>query len=253
MNLLPIKTIIKRARVKLHDTDGITYEDDAILDVANDGIRFIRRSIAQVQPELLLSTVTGTIEAGTQKIELEKNPLAVIEVAAGDRIDRRVLTYDDYLIFGDRVKIAEDLRPICAEHLTVYYKQDVLQATNLRHIANRMKSGTPTAFYRTGLRSINLFPVPDKTTAYTISTVDDIEEVTFEDNSPLINDFDDFLIEYIVTRTAIGEEYDMTQEQSIMANIFMQIQNLLAPPPPGVTVGGYWDTSYEASDYGRRY
>ena len=78
-------------------------------------------------------------------------------------------------------------------------------------------------------------------TLYIIDTIDDIDEVTIDDKSPLISDFDDFLMEYVSLRMAIGNEYDESQETQIMMNIYNQIRDLLAPPPVGVIVHEYWD------------
>ena len=250
--MLPIKTIIRRIRYKLHDTDSITYDDEQILDTINDGLRFIRRSIAKIQPELISTTRTGTVEAGTRSIELEAKPLAIVDILAGDEVEETIVTYDDYLIFYDQIKIREDYRPICAENITVHYKERPLAATNLRHITERKQKGTPVAYWRTGLRTVNFYPIPDKTTAYTVQTVDDIEEVTASDNSPLITDFDDFLIEYVAARLALGNEYDTSQEVQLTSSIYSQIERILAPPPPAVDVQGYWDAPAMTVDYGRR-
>ena len=54
------------------------------------------------------------------------------------------------------------------------------------------------------------------------------------------DEFDDFLIEYAAIRLSVGNEYDMTQESQLLANIYAQIQTLLTPPPPGIITKGYW-------------
>ena len=121
----------------------------------------------------------------------------------------------------------------------------------MRHVINRYRSGTPRAYYRTGLKNIHFHPVPDKTTAYTITTIDDLDELTLTDSSPFITDFDDFVIEYAALRLSIGNEYDMSQEAQVMANITAQIQQLLYPPPPGYETHGYWDNTCRwRTDYG---
>ena len=60
------------------------------------------------------------------------------------------------------------------------------------------------------------------------------------DNSPLLTEFDDFLVEYATIRLSAGNEYDMTQESQLMANIAAQIQQILIPPPVGIITKGYW-------------
>ena len=92
----------------------------------------------------------------------------------------------------------------------------------------------------TGSQTINFFPIPEVETKYTILTVDDIEELTWNDNSPLNTEFDDFLVDYAAVRLEIGNEYDVTQEEQVMANIYSQIQQILMPPPAGVVTKGYW-------------
>ena len=82
--------------------------------------------------------------------------------------------------------------------------------------------------------------------------MDDIDEVTASDVSPLGTEFDDFLIEYAATRLSVGNEFDMSQEQQIMANIYGQIQALLRPLPPGVDTMGYWDATEKCCVRGRR-
>lgn len=54
----------------------------------------------------------------------------------------------------------------------------------------------PQGFYLTGTQTINFFPAPTSAIEYIIRTVDDIAELTWEDDSPLLTEFDDFLVEY---------------------------------------------------------
>ena len=70
-----------------------------------------------------------------------------------------------------------------------------------------------------------------------------MDEIGAEGSSPLNNEFDDFLIDYVVIRLSIGNEYDMTQENTLMANIVAQIQQMVMPPPSGIIVDSYWSSS----------
>ena len=90
------------------------------------------------------------------------------------------------------------------------------------------------------MKLLKVHPKPEKETAYTLRTIDDIEELRFHDKVPLMNEFEDFLVEYAAMRLALSNEYDMQQEQQIFANIHAQISQILMPPPNGVIVKGYW-------------
>lgn len=238
--MLPIRDIAKRVRLKIHDTAKATYGDDEITIVLNDGIRFIRRAIADIQPELLATTTKGLLAAGVNEIELPNRPLAIVEVTAGNEIKSQVDIDDTVYIWHHTAKIWKNPMWLWNRHTETDYYEHTLRATNLRHIKDRHAEGNPCEFYRTGLRHLHLHPIPDKETAYTVMTIDDIEEVAYTGTSPLINDFDDFLVEYATIRLSIGNEYNMSQEAQVMANIVSQIQQLLYPPPPGYETGGYW-------------
>ena len=201
--MLSVETLARRIRTRLHDSDCITYEDDEILDCINCGIRFIRRLIASMRPALLLSETTGTLAAGENKIILQTRPTKIINVTAGGKALEE--TEMAFAIFKD-------------------YE----------------RTGEPEEFYLTGTQTINFYPTPTEPTPYIIRTVDDIAELTWEDNSPLLTEFDDFLVEYATIRLSAGNEYDMTQESQLMANIATQIQQILIPPPVGIITKGYW-------------
>lgn len=201
--MLSVQTLARRIRHRLHDTDEITYSDEEILDCINCGVRFIRRIIARLRPALLMSEMAGILTAGENSITLANRPTKIISVTAGGK---------------------------------------ALEETELAFAIHKTDDGAqePKEFYLTGTQTINFFPTPTEPTPYTIRTVDDIAELVWEDNSPLNTEFDDFLIEYAVIRLGVGNEYDMTQESQLMANIAAQIQEVLIPPPVGVIVKGYW-------------
>lgn len=71
-------------------------------------------------------------------------------------------------------------------------------------------------------------------------TIDDFTELRFEDKTPLLNDFDDFLLEFATMRLSVDNEFDATQEQQILSAIQAQIMQILSPPPVSVQVKGYW-------------
>ena len=64
IKLIPIKTAIKRIRGAIHDWQHINYSDAEILLVINAGLRFIRRTIADIQPEILMSELIGILQGG---------------------------------------------------------------------------------------------------------------------------------------------------------------------------------------------
>ena len=172
--MLSVETLTNRIRTRLHDSECITYEDEEILDCINCGIRFIRRIIANIRPALLMSETSGTLAAGTKSITLNNRPLKIINVIVGGK---------------------------------------ALIETEMAFAIHKPTDSTeePKEFYLTGSRTINFYPAPTEETAYTIRTVDDIEELTWGDNSPLLTEFDDFLVEYAAIRLSVGNEYDMTR------------------------------------------
>ena len=241
VNLLAIKTVVKRIRSAIHDWQHINYSDAEILLVINAGLRFIRRTIADIQPEILMSELKGMLQGGEDTILLEKNPLTIIEVTAGDKIISSVEVDNSPKIFNNLDLIYDNQTPIYGKQIIKTFAEKKLQETNLQHLRNKnFQSEHARYFYRVGLKTLKLFPIPKNETAYTVRTIDDFEELTLEDETPLLNDFDDFLIEYATMRLSIDNEYDATQEQQILSAIQSQIAQILSPPPAGTVVRGYW-------------
>lgn len=202
--MLAIKEIIKRIRVPTHDKSETGYEDEDILYAINGGIRFIRRLIKDYKPLMLANPpVPGTLVAGTNFIKLDFTVTKMLDI----RINGQVIG-----------------------------------VTDLSNIVDMGKTGTPYAYYMTGFDTVCFYPTPSADVTYSIIAVGDLDEVTIEDKSPFPNDFDDFLIEYAVIRLSMGNEFDVSQETTVMSSILQQIENnLMGDGNPINQVSGYFN------------
>ena len=250
--MLPVTTLVRRIRTVVHDKDEITYGDDEIVDVINAAVRFIRRTIATNRPEFIAKTKAGTLDAGENFVELEDRPLALVCVRAGSRVN----TYRKYKTSGkiwhNYNAIYHNTQSLFSEVEETTYQQDLLTETNVAEIEYVPDNDTPEVYYRSGWTGLSFYPIPREKTGYTIQYVPDIEELTLSDNSPLLTEFDDLIIEYAQIRLSIGNEYDVSQDQQVMASIYSQVVDLLHIPPCGETINGYWDAPVDRyrHDYG---
>lgn len=241
--MIPIKLAIHRIRNAIHDRQHINYSDHEILNVINEGLRFIRRTIADIQPEILMSEATGILQGGEDLIQLKKRPLMILQMTAGDKIISCIEGFSNKKICRNKEKIYENKTPICSRYEIKSFAEYPLKETNLQHIKNKMcfcREGHPVFFYRIGLQGIKIFPRTKSETAWTIRKIDDLEELRMEDETQILNEFDDFFIEFCTMRLSLDNNYDVTQEQQIMANIHQQIAQVLSPPPVCAHVRGYW-------------
>lgn len=240
--MLAIKTLIRRVRARLHDREELDYLDEDILDALNSGIRYIRRTIMELRPSLLLESQDGTLDAGENTFQLNKRPARVVHLTCGDNIIKSETTDNSPSIYRNADSVWHNNTPIYTQVTKDYYSEKGLEQVDIAHVIryDNDRTGKPEQFYQTGEKTITLYPTPDVKTKYTILYIPDIEEVTIEDKSPFLTEYDDFLIEYATIRLAMSNEFDMSQEMSIMQNIYQQIRKLLLPPPAGITVKGYF-------------
>ena len=234
------RQLIKKIRAAIHDDDCINYDDKDILDTINAALRFIRRTIADIQPEILISESTGILDAGNDTIRLENRPMKIIELTAGDKVISKTEGYSGKKIFSNFDKIFGNATNSYSKYELKTFAEYPLQETTLHHIRARNLTGKPQMFYRAGLQTLKIFPKPRSETAWTLRTIDDIEDLKFDDSTPVLNEFDDFIFEYCVLRLQLTEEFDMQQEAQIMANIHQQIAQVLQPPPAGAVIRSYW-------------
>ena len=205
--MLAVEELIKRVRILVHDEQETGYDDIAILNCLNAGSRFLRRMILQLKPELLSNVTKGNLNTNENIIELDFIPVKIVDI----RINGKRIIYKS--------------------------RADIL---------NMDKRGFPYAYFITGLKTINLYPIPDKPINYEILAVEDIKEMTLSDDdngkSPFPNEFDDMLIEYALIRLSMGNEFDMSQEMSVMSQIVAQLENILRERDTVYVISGYYDS-----------
>lgn len=205
--MLAVEELIKRVRILVYDEQETGYDDIAILNCLNAGSRFLRRMILQLKPELLSNVTKGNLNTNENIIELDFIPVKIVDI----RINGKRIIYKS--------------------------RADIL---------NMDKHGFPYAYFITGLKTINLYPIPDKPINYEILAVEDIKEMTLSDDdngkSSFPNEFDDMLIEYALIRLSMGNEFDMSQEMSVMSQIVAQLENILRERDTVYVISGYYDS-----------
>lgn len=214
---MTLADIIDRVRTNTHDKDVLEYEDTTITDYINDGIRFVRRTILSIDAlQLLDEIVTGTLSAGEAIIQQNMRSSAVLEV----RLNGRRL---------------EKMSPW--------------------GIDNAREQGSPQGYFVTGFGKINVWPVPAEDMEYRIMAIHDMVLLkNLDDEFPLMNELVDFVVEYACIRASMTNEFDLSQETSIMGTVISQVEDLVRKyNSRGVQAGGYWDTAETAiCDYGSR-
>lgn len=228
--MLKFTDMIERIRATTHDEQETGYTDDTLVKFLNDGVRFIRRMVFDINADLLVDTVlTGDLSAGTATVELTETAAS----SGGEEVTAAVR-----LAHVTEVRVGGCLLAPCQR----------------REIADVDETGKPSHYYLLGFSKVGVWPVPETDTTYEVVGIKDFAELTIDDASPLPTELDDFIYEYACLRASMTDEFDMTQETSVMGQIATQIERTLQMlTPPGVQAGGYWDAPKRPQrDYGNR-
>ena len=146
--MLPLATIAKRIRRGLHDTDSITYDDEDIIDAINCGMRFIRRTIADIQPAMLATEHKGVLSPGQSSIVISGGISKVLSMTLGSEINKTVITYHSDKIYHNYNRIYQNRNPLYSETENVCYKEHPIyeseQANSVWDSYNdEVREGTP--------------------------------------------------------------------------------------------------------------
>lgn len=203
---MTVREIIERIRNSTHDGQEIEYTDDVLLGYINDGYRLMRRTIADIAPLVLAETIAG-------KIEADDDGLTSDTVTFEDKI----ATFIDVTVDGHRLK-----------------------QVNWSDIQDLPESGKTEYFYAVGFDTVSFYPPPGEC-SYKLMVIKDVTLLTLDDESPLPEDLNDFLFEYAAARASISNEFDISQEMTLIGNIVTQIEAYLNRRSPNhITVNGYW-------------
>lgn len=151
-------------------------------------------------------------------------------------------------LFRDNFVVMD--KPI-TQVINVFADRKRMRALSKEEVANDV--GRPYGYFISGFNTINFYPFLKDPIDYSITVVSDMQLLTMQDASPFPNDLDDFLYEYAVIRASISNEFDVSQETSIMSTIISQLENVVRNMQRnvGLTVAGYWDAPRKWPKYGR--
>lgn len=225
--MLTMATILEKIRYATHDEQETGYTDAFLLGCINDGIRLIRRTIMEINPMILADfTQEGTLEKGKTAIV----PYKVVSTKTIEKED-------------GSTEVVEETSPVILSHIcSVRVNERELRQIQPNEVYRFDRDGEPKFYYLTGFCNVNVYPVPNEDMAYRIDGVTDMGELTeLTDVSPFPTEYDDFLYEYAIMRASFGNEFDMSQETGLVAQIVSQIEEKVRGiSPVGVSSVGYW-------------
>lgn len=201
--MLTVKDLIARVRNSIHDEQEAEFTDAVLLGFINDGVSILRRTIMTLNPMLLNENIIGTLQPEADTIIFDKPVSRLVNV-------------------------------------TMDKKQ--LRITSKPDIANYELTGVPECCYLLGVQTVKLFPVDFQTHSYSIDYIPDMVLLTIDGVSPFLTDIDIVLIEYVVVRASLTDEFDMSAETSVLSTVMAQAEQLIRDlAPMEVQTNGYWD------------
>lgn len=243
---MTLKDIIERIRASTHDNGALDYKDQHLINYVNNGIRFVRRTMLAIDTLLLADTLVGVNELPEEtETEEEENPNVIIDNEAGSTEE------ETEPVDLSVIKIPDGFSNI----ISVKVNGNTLRPINPRTITDIDMEGDAEFYYAIGFNNICLWPHPTGKVEYTVTYVPDLVVLSDMDAEvPFTSEIIDFIVEYAVIRASMVNEFDVSQETSIMGAIVSQIESLFHNiNGHGVQTDGYWGSNKVRRDYGRRY
>ena len=211
--MMPVKEIVMRIRGLSNDKQATEYDNEDILAAINDGVAFVGRMIKTIRPNLISAEEIGTLNHHEPNIHLDE-PVAGI--------------------------------------LTVQVNGHRIEATQAHCIHNlQAEAPCPHFYYMRNFNTLRLYPIPTRHVNYIVVYVPQVKRLCIHDKTPYPNDFDNIIIEYANARLNMTNEFDMSQEMSIIQVLTSQIEEILYQFPDAVHhVESYWDWDNGCDDYG---
>lgn len=197
-----VSTLLNRVRTNINDTDAAGFSPDDLVMYFNNANRFLRRLVLDYKPMLLATPISGTQTAGNAEITLPSMTIKIL-----------------------RLRISGNL----------------IGTVDLLDVDDLTKTGTPEAFAMSGFTKLRLVPIPSVNVAYSLIYVPTGADLAITDTLPWPSEFDDFLVEYVGIRCGMKNEFNMSDEMSVMSLIADQVKSLLCNIEPGVKMVRSYD------------
>lgn len=186
--MISVETLLDKLRRTLKDEDKNSFADDELIDYIEAGISFIRRIIIAENPEYIVSGIAkGIIEPDVNKLELPAACYVYDVRVDGKRIPRE----------------------------------------NLSSIKDITETGDIRRYVLLNGREILFFPIPQKEQQFMVSGVYDQPRLSLTSNTPYNSDLDNLILEYVILRAGIGDQFQMSQEMQLMQVIASQVERLI--------------------------
>lgn len=214
--MTPVTEMIKRIRSLSNDKQATGYDTEDILSAINDAVLFVGRMIQTIRPNLISEEKQGTLNQNEYTIKFDEQFLGILNVRINGLAIRPTQIW-------------------CIENLN-------------------NKDEAPSCYYIKNFNTICVNPIPTKDVDYVISYIPANKKLSIDDSTPYPNDFDNIIIEYANARLNISNEYDMSQEMSIIQVLTSQIEELLYQfPDTQHHIQSCWDCGTNENNCGSEY
>lgn len=198
-----VDTILTAARYKIADTLKKNYKDDELLSFANEGNRMLRRSIAILAPDLIITKETKDTVANQDFVSTAKTILHIPDGYVRINKERLLLVRPD-------------------------------------DIGDLSETGLPRCFWQEGFNKIALWPVPDGAYSADIRYVETASVLAAGGSTPWPDEYDDIIQEYIVIRAGTRDEATMDVEQVFLKWFIDQVTPLVCLSTPAGGAKSKW-------------
>ena len=125
------------------------------------GIRFIRRTIAELQPSKLIKKYEGIVKKDERNIELPFVPLKIVYISIGDKIIKtEKQDTSPPPVYQNYNQVWKNPLPIYTTKEINTYREKGIKNTDIAHKIknNNDLQGIPEEFYITGEKTIHFVP-----------------------------------------------------------------------------------------------
>jgi hypothetical protein len=198
-----VNGIISAARYKIVDTLSKNFTDTELLVYVNEGNRLLRKTVALLNPNLVITKETKNTTASQDYVTTAKTILHLPDGCV--RID------------GDPIYLI-----------------------NPEDIHDLSETGQPKYYWQEGFTTVTLWPVPDKVYSVSIRYVESATALIAGGNTIWPAEYDDIIQEYMVIRAGTRDGAITDVEQQFLKWFIDQITPFVCLATPAGGAESYW-------------